>query len=87
MSANIQIAEGYEHIYGGYRTRANVKVGNGTYKISTTIKGWLDENLEPTSRKKATYIHLRRWSYGDGDDLPQYFAIVCPPVDPVWPWR
>jgi len=86
-SQQIIIADGYEHVYGGYRTRANVAVSNGTHKISTVIKGWLDENLQVTSRKKATYMYLRRWSYGSQDGLPEYFAVICPPDDPIWPWR
>jgi hypothetical protein len=48
--------------------------------IDARCNGWLDENLELTTKKKAVYILGRRWSYDNGtrENIPQWFAVKLP---------
>lgn len=73
----LTIAEGwsYKFDYVPGRIRDYMSVEKDDMQVEATVKGWLDENLEATTKKKARYIKARKWG---GRGLPTWFAIRLP---------
>ena len=45
--------------------------------VDCRVMGWLNENLEPTTKGNAHFINARRFSYHNKgrDELPETFAV------------
>ena len=73
----LTIAEGWNYLfdYVPSRVGAYMSVTNGSEQVEATVRGWLDENLETTTKKSAKYIKARKWG---GRGLPTWFIIRLP---------
>lgn len=71
----LDTTQGWYRVMGGERVGAYVHFSNTAKEnVSVEIIGWLDKNLNKTTKAKATYAQVKRWLFGEGD-LPKIFAV------------